>query len=85
MTAWRWVVPDALGEIFKHADGELAEPLRNPDDDPGAKEISTAVINACATARMTIDEESVEWKVPDLIRISPGSSISCAWSADMAA
>lgn len=57
------MVPDALGEIFKHADGELAEFFRNPDDDPGAKEISTAVINACATARMIIDEESVEWDI----------------------
>lgn len=79
------MVRDALGEIFKHADGELAEFFRNPDDDPGAKEISTAVINACATVRMIIDDESVGWDIPDLIRIVPGSSILCAWSADLAA
>lgn len=65
--AWRLM---HFGEIFEHADGELAEFFRPAEDDPEAKEISTAVIKACATARMIIDGESVEWDIPDVIRIA---------------
>lgn len=65
--AWRLM---HFGEIFKRADQELAEFFRTPEDDPESKEISTAVIKACATARMIIDGESVEWDIPDLIRIA---------------
>lgn len=65
--AWRLM---HFGEIFKHADKELAEFFRPAEDDPEAKEISTAVIKACATARMIVEEKSVEWDIPDLIRIA---------------
>jgi hypothetical protein len=65
--AWRLM---HFGEIFKHAEAELAEFFRTPEDDPEAKEISTAVIKACATARIIVDGESVEWDIPDVIRIA---------------